>query len=202
MSQPFTTPEIPADLAELIATHRAIFGGFTMTVDPPEPPAPAPPAAPTSPEKPADVTDEVWAALGDPGKRALVAERHKADTERQRADLLQKQIEDAKLTPEQIAAQELQAAKDAGAESKALVEKYRIAAAKGLDLQMAERLVGATTAELEADADKLKTLLGARPGTPAADPSQGQGGGKGGAKPSGVGAGRDLYRDSRSKKTD
>ncbi|MGC4151506.1 MAG: hypothetical protein QM628_00310 [Propionicimonas sp.] len=208
MSLPFTMPAIPADLAEIIATHKALFGGYTMTAPPPEDgapatgtvtPPPANPATPAPPAKPADVTDEAWNTLGDPGKKALVVERQKAETERQRADALQKQIDDAKLSADEKAARDLQSAKDEGADAKSLVEKYRVAAAKGLDLLVAERLVGTTTAELEADADKLKALLGAKPGTPAADPSQGQGGGKDGAKPSGVGAGRDLYRDTHNK---
>lgn len=30
MSNPFVAPKIPAELAEIISTHRALFGGFTM----------------------------------------------------------------------------------------------------------------------------------------------------------------------------
>lgn len=198
-----TIPATPRDLAEIIATHKALFGGFTMTANPPESNPPATGEQdPPEPVKPADVTDDAWTALGDPGKKALVAERQKADTERQRADALQKQIDDAKLTADQKAAKELESAKGESAEAKSLVEKYRIAAKKGLDLQIAERLVGSTTAELEADADKLKALMGTKPGTPAPDPSQGHGGGPDGKKPVGVGAGRDLYRDNHTKQSD
>ena len=207
MSHPFTLPEIPADLAEIIAAHRGLFGGFTMTLTPPEggdgttPPAtPEPPAAPpaaTAPVKPADITDEAWAALADPGKRAIVAERQRADTEKQRADALQKQIDDAGKTAEQKAADELKAANLRGdtAELKAL--KYEIAAEKGIDLKLAPRLTGATRAELEADAENLKGLLGAKPNSnPKPDDSQGKGGD--GAKQTGVGAGRDLFRDTHT----
>jgi hypothetical protein len=214
MPSPFTLPTIPAELQAIIDRDRDRFAGWTMSAGPTEPPAqdgagptnppnpaPTPPPAAVPPAKPADITDEAWTALGDPGKRAIVAERAKADAEKQRADTLQKQIDDAKLTTEQKAAADLEAAKAEGTEAKGLVEKYRIAAAKGLDLSLAERLVGSTTAELEADADKLKTLLGAKPGTPAPDPSQGHGGG-GGDKPASVAevvAERRAAREAKSK---
>ena len=78
--------------------------------------------------------------------------------------------------------------------------KYEVAADKGFDLKLAVRLNGTTKAELEADADNLKPLLGATPGTPKPDQSQGKG--AGGGKAAGVGAGRDLYRDTHpSSKT-
>jgi hypothetical protein len=44
----------------------------------PVPPAPSPPAPPAAPEKPDGVTDAEWAALGDPGKNAIVRERQRA----------------------------------------------------------------------------------------------------------------------------
>jgi hypothetical protein len=44
---------IPAELAEIIATHRALFGGYTMTAAPAEPAAPAAGAAPVVPAAPA-----------------------------------------------------------------------------------------------------------------------------------------------------
>ncbi|GAA4120513.1 hypothetical protein GCM10022215_24240 [Nocardioides fonticola] len=49
-------------LPQLFAHHRAIFGGWRM-VDPREP------------VRPDDIPEEEWAALGDPGQRALVRER-------------------------------------------------------------------------------------------------------------------------------
>ncbi len=211
MSQPFTLPTIPADLAEIIATHKAIFGGFTMTATPPEatppatggdptppavPPAPTPPAEPLA--KPADVTDEAWNALGDPGKKALVAERTKADTEKARADALQKQIDDAKLSADEKAAKDLKEAQEQAATATLRALKYEVAAAKGIDLANAHRLTGSTKAELEADADAFKATFPVA-GTPKADPSQGKGGGKDGRSATGVTAGRDLYRDTHSK---
>lgn len=190
MSHPFTMPTIPADLAEIIPTHKALSGGYTMTAGAPEggsePPVdPAPNAA-----------DE---PLGDKGLKALQAERDARQKAEQEAATLRKQIEDASKTAEQKAADELRAATALaeGAALKAL--KYEVAAEKGIDLKLAGRLDGTTKAELEADADNLKTLIGAKPGaTPKPDPSQGSGGDD--QKPTGVGAGRDLYRDTHSSK--
>jgi hypothetical protein len=56
-------------------------GGGGGQPDPPLPPEPAPapaPGPPAPPEKPDGVTDAEWAALGDPGKAAIVRERQRA----------------------------------------------------------------------------------------------------------------------------
>lgn len=67
--------EITLDtLPQLFAHHKAKFGGWSMTATPLEP---DPPAEPTRPE---GISDEEWNALGDPGKRAIVRERERADT--------------------------------------------------------------------------------------------------------------------------
>lgn len=44
----------------------------------PAPTPPTPPAPPATPEKPDGVSDAEWAALGDPGKNAIVRERQRA----------------------------------------------------------------------------------------------------------------------------
>ena len=215
MPSPFTLPTIPAELQAIIDRDRDRFAGWTMSAAPIEPPAqggaeptnppnpaPTPPPAAVPPAKPADITDEAWTALGDPGKRAIVAERAKADAEKQRADSLQKQIDDAKLTTEQKAAQDLKDAQDKAATAELRALKYEVAAAKGIDLKLAARLEGATKAELEADAENLKGLLGAKPGTPAPDGSQGKGGGSnGGARPSSVAEVMAARRDAREAKS-
>lgn len=86
MSHPLI-PAKPAEitletLPELFAHHKARFGGWSMTQTPPEPTPPAQPTAPTPPAEPVrpdGVTEADWAALGDPGKRAIVRERERAD---------------------------------------------------------------------------------------------------------------------------
>ena len=200
MSHPFTMPTIPADLAEIIATHRAMFGGFTMTANPLEgaegvnPPANPPAGTPDpKPDEP----------LGEPGLKALQAERDaRAKAE---ADLatLRKQVEDAGKSAEQKAADDLKAAQDVAATATLTALKYEVAADKGIDLKLAARLTGATKAELEADAENFKAMLGAKPtGTNSPKPDQSQGKGADGGKTVGVSAGRDLYRDTHpSSKT-
>lgn len=81
----FTVPAKPEritldTLDELFAHNRARFGGWSMTLTPPEPtPDPTPPAPtpPASPARPEDVTEEEWNALGDPGRTALTRERER-----------------------------------------------------------------------------------------------------------------------------
>lgn len=68
------TIAMPAELAEIIATHRALFGGFAMEADGGE----------TPPERPDGIEATEWDALGDPGKRALVRERQRATDAEQR----------------------------------------------------------------------------------------------------------------------
>ena len=73
------TIAMPAELAEIIATHRALFGGFVMETDGGE----------TPPERPDGIEATEWDALGDPGKQALVRERQRAtDAERKLAAAL------------------------------------------------------------------------------------------------------------------
>ena len=73
------TIAMPAELAEIIATHRALFGGFIMEAD----------GSDTPPERPDGIEATEWDALGDPGKQALVRERQRAtDAERKLAAAL------------------------------------------------------------------------------------------------------------------
>lgn len=85
---PFTVPAKPEHitletLPQLLAHHKAKFGGVQMTLTPPEPgptpPAPNPPAPavppPAAPERPDGITEQEWNALGDPGRAAIVRER-------------------------------------------------------------------------------------------------------------------------------
>lgn len=69
-------------LPELFARNRARFGGYRMSVTPPEPspanpPAPAGPPAPAA--RPEGVSEQEWSALGDAGQQAIVRERERAN---------------------------------------------------------------------------------------------------------------------------
>lgn len=88
MSHPFVMPTIPAELAEIIATHKGLFGGFRMADDPdPKDPAKTDPPKVDPPADPkADPKD--GEALGEAGKAALVKEREaRKALEKQLADL-------------------------------------------------------------------------------------------------------------------
>ena len=86
------TIAMPAELAEIIATHRALFGGFVMETDGGE----------TPPERPDGIEAAEWDALGDPGKRALVRERQRAtDAERKLAAALAPKAPELKPDGEQ-----------------------------------------------------------------------------------------------------
>lgn len=81
-------PVMPADLAEIIATHQALFGGFTMMADE------APDAGDAGDQQPdVDDSDAANDDLGDAGKRALAAERRRAKQAEKDRDALQAQLD-------------------------------------------------------------------------------------------------------------
>lgn len=101
--------------------------------------------------------------LGDGGKRALEAERKaRRKAEKEAAELRDKvkQAEDAEKTEvERLQGQVAQLTKDAEAAT-ARADRFEVAAAKGLTLAQARRLVGSTKDELEEDADAMRAELG------------------------------------------
>lgn len=124
--------------------------------------------------------------LGEGGIKALQAEREaRTNAEKQLSDLNArlKEFEDAQKTEEEKKSEaeaeqrrqfEETAAGKAEAEAKLL--RYQVAADKGLDLKLVNRISGSTQEELEADADALIELLGnATTPAPKPDPSAGKG---------------------------
>lgn len=122
-------------------------------------------------EEPSETTD-----LGDAGKRAIAAER-------KRADALEKELKAFKLDAETRANaeltelerfkkenEELRTTKSA-ADREALVLK--VALEKGLPASLAARLQGEDYDSLAADADSLSELVGTKPSAPRPDLSQG-----------------------------
>lgn len=101
--------------------------------------------------------------LGDPGKRALDAERKSrqaAERRAREAEAKLKAAEDAeKSALERLQGQVAELTKRAEA-AEAKADRFEVAAAKGLTLSQARRLVGNTKEELEADADALRADLG------------------------------------------
>ena len=117
---PFVMPALPADLAEIIDTHRRLFGGFVMEATDP-PPADTPPADPPAPpanEPPATGDND---ELGEAGKKALAAERKAA-----RDALARANAAEAKLQAiEDAGKSELQKATDAAAKAQREAEQTR-----------------------------------------------------------------------------
>lgn len=149
MSQPIPTPTTPAAGTD----PKPVV---TPTVVPPQG---DPATATKTPEPKADAD-----ALGDPGKRALQAERDARQKAESDLAALQKQIADANKTAEEKAAEALREAQELAAKNGAKALKYEIAAELGVPLAMASRLVGATREEIEKDAATLLAQIPA--GTP------------------------------------
>lgn len=169
----------PADLAEIIQTHRELFGGYVMQADGEQPEAPAEPPAPA---EPADKADE---PLGEKGLKALQAEREaRKQLEAEIAKLKGSAgvLDDLRkvLTPQgaepdpqvDLAAQVAEMRKQL-VHSKLAVE---VATAAGVTNASDVALIAAQTDKGAMEALALR-LKGAMPaGIPKADPSAGKSG--------------------------
>lgn len=145
-------------------------GGGPVTPAAPTPQPPTPTAPPAG-EQPKGDEDE---PLGPAGKKALIAERERAEAAERELAALRREIEDGKKTAEQRAAEEREALQRAAAENAAKALRYEVAAEKGLDLKLAPRLTGTTREELEADAEALMALIPRAEPTPEPTPTPGQ----------------------------
>ena len=215
------TISYPIDLArpgavdDLLAYHRAVFGGARMQVDDAagdeedagggeartDSPKPAPPPA-ESERRDADL-------LGDAGKKALAEERKAKAAEKRRADEAERrlaELERERMTDaEKVAAERDDWRKKYEEQTAALAARELdllrrdVAAETGLPAALARRLDGTTREELEADADALKALLPDpdAPRTPKPDPSAGSTGDKG--KPSSVADAMARYQARRER---
>ncbi|MGM0782148.1 hypothetical protein [Micrococcus luteus] len=174
----------PGGVEALLEFHRGFFGDATMQEDSDGDGQQGDPAASAGEQEHAgDGGDE---QLGEPGKKALTAEREANRQLRSELTDLQKRLkdyEDRDKTAEQKQAEHLTeleqqaaTAKSSLAEKDALLLRYQVAAEKGLDLSAAERLRGATKDEIAADADDWISTWGTGK-TPARqhvpDPGQG-----------------------------
>ena len=103
--------------------------------------------------------------LGDGGKAALAAERkarNEAEKARKALEAELQKLRDKDLTEAERVANEAKAATARAEAAEARALRLEVAAAKGIDLALAPRLVGATREELEADAEQFKALLPAQ----------------------------------------
>jgi len=116
--------------------------------------------------EPPDATD--WKATAEKWQK-------RANADRDALNELKKQVQGL-LTPEQVAdkaAAAEAAAADAG-RARAEALRLRVALEKGIPADLADRLIGDDRDALEADADKLVTLIG-KPKRPVADAAAGTG---------------------------
>lgn len=100
--------------------------------------------------------------LGDGGKKALDAERKaKRDAEKRAAELEARlqQFEDANKTEAQRLTDQMTAAVTRAETAEKTATRLRVALAKGLPLDLADRLRGDSEDDLTADADALLALV-------------------------------------------
>lgn len=201
-------PGAPGWVEDLIALHRQTFGDAEMNAGSGAEDTEGANGADGTPGAPeAGAADE----LGEAGKRALQAERDAAAAARQelatvKAEL--KTLQDAALTEEQRREQRTKELEEGAtthaqelASKDVVIEKYRVAAAKGLDLNLAERLTGSTREDLEKDADNLKALLAPAKTSGTQFHRQQENDGGGNATGSSLQAGRDLHAARHKKST-
>ncbi len=168
--------EIPAELAEVIATHRALFGGFTMMAD--EAPAEAPEAdvepsddgeQPEAPEAEGDDEPEDWRSNFDPDKAGARIRKLQSEA---------KNLRDRAKTAEQKAAS-LGEKETRISELEAENLKYKVGYKIGLPAELVDRLRGKTEDDLVADAENLLKLVGGPKPAPGSKPVEAlRGGGK------------------------
>lgn len=152
--------------------------------DAPEAPTTTPPAGQVPnviPSTPAGQGDPDQ--LGDAGKRALAAERKRADDAEKARKALQEQIdqiEAAKLSDLEKAQKAATDAATTAAQAQQEALRLRVAMSKGVPANLVDRLRGSTEEEIAADADELlkfvtpPTGAGQQP-APRPDLSQGVG---------------------------
>lgn len=174
-------PPIPAELAEIIATHRALFGGFTMMADEQE----ANDADAEAGDQPdGDGQEEAIDKLGDAGLKALHQERDaRKDLERQLNQLRDSlaSLGGAKADPKSSLEDQISnlAAQFADLTNQTQVDKlarvHGITDEKDLELlaQAPESARDALAARLAPNAE-AKQAAGKRGHFPSSDPSQGR----------------------------
>lgn len=163
----------PKLLAMLVSAGHMMFadepGGEGGS---PAPTAPVP--APTDGEQPQGDPAE----LGEAGKKALAAERKRADDAVKAQKALQAQLDqaaDANLTETQRMQKQLEELTSQYQASQLEATRNRVIASEGVPASLAGFVSGADEAALVASAQALKAAVAAAtaPGTPVPDPSQG-----------------------------
>lgn len=136
---------------------------------------------PTQVETAETVVDEQPAeeALGDPGKKALAAERDARKAAERRfaeAEARLKEIEDANLSELQKAQRDAEEYRSKLASLQVENARSRIALEKGVPSDLIEFIVGEDEEQMAAKADLLMSRLNSTPSTPKPDFTQGASG--------------------------
>lgn len=116
-------------------------------------------ATPPAPE-PVEVTDDN--PLGPAGEKALEAFKtraRKAEAEAKELAARVQEFEERDLSEQERLAKSAEEARVAAEKAEAENLRLRIAVEKGLPLDLADRMVGQTREELEADADNLSAFI-------------------------------------------
>lgn len=192
----------PGGLAQLFAANRALFGDATMRTNPDADPQPNPDPTPNpDPQSTSTTNDE---KLGEPGLRALQAERDaRAAAERELAAFREdKAARDREaLTETERAKADALAASTRAAELETENARLRAIAKYGVPEDLQDMVAGKDQASLEASAKRLSDLATkAAGGKVTPDPITEQGGGDKSKDKSGgsLQAGRDLYDQKHS----
>lgn len=118
------------------------------------------------------------AELGDAGKKALAAERKRADDAEKARKALEAQLQakqDESLTETQRLQKQLEDLQASYQASQLEATRSRVIAAEGIPSSLAEFVSGEDEAALVASAQALRAAVdeASKPGTPVPDPSQG-----------------------------
>lgn len=156
-----------------------VSAGHMMFADEPggaggSPAEAAPTPTPTDDEQPQGDPVE----LGDAGKKAIAAERKRADEAVKAQKALQAQLDqaaDANLTETQRMQKQLEELTSQYQASQLEAARNRVIASEEVPTSLAAFVSGADEAAMVASAQALKAALedASKPGTPAPDPSQG-----------------------------
>lgn len=113
-------------------------------------------------EDAATVTEPETATVTPEGYRAMQAALRKANKEAERSRLRLKDIEDRDKSEAQRALDRANEAERRAADAERSLLRAKVALAKNLPAELADRLHGDTEAEMEADAETLAGLVAAR----------------------------------------
>lgn len=216
MSKPY--PAMPADLAEVIATHQALFGGYVMQDNGTADAEAEKPPADTGEGYPANTPIKDMTAEQQASYWKSMARKHE-DAAKARADYdaiktERDQLKQSTMTADEKALEDAKKAafnegKKAGAaEFAPRIVKAEVGGAlraRGLDNDRVQALIGPLdhtyflTESGEVDADKVSEYAAGfgQGGNQWPDMGQGKRGNNAPAK--GVGAGRDLYAERHGK---